>query len=499
MLHRASFVPTALVVLAACNNLTPGDTGSADETTNNPSTDSAGTTEANTPTTGNDQTTDGPTSQTTPPETETTNTTNTTDGDDTTIYEIQKGDISLDAVVTVKGVVVTSQMVLDGTKGAVFVEEPEGGEYSGIMLYLYDEVAAAWDAPVGSIVDITGTYGEFYDNSQLTVMAPADITVTGTGDVPAPVVIAAADVDNMTPDVAEKFEGVLVELDDVTVTNTADVGIGKFQVDDKALISDYFIYPDNSFNNQVGDHYVAIKGPVLYAFNEFQVCPRTLDDLDKDGGGDTDPGETTDTGNDTDTTGGDTEVTVYDLQQGKFQINDQITIDGVIATSGLTFKKDGFFVQEPGGGPFSGIYVYINMNVVDVKAGDELTITGTYDEFFDFSQIKVTSAADVVVTGSAPVPAPAVVKSSDIGTGGPLAEDYEGVLVQVNNVNVTAVVNMFGEFKVDNALLVDDLFIAKADWVNPAVNTKYTSIVGALAYGFDEFKLSPTKPADIKP
>ena len=55
-------------------------------------TDSAGTTEANTPTTGNDQTTDGPTSQTTPPETETTNTTNTTDGDDTTIYEIQKGE-----------------------------------------------------------------------------------------------------------------------------------------------------------------------------------------------------------------------------------------------------------------------------------------------------------------------------------------------------------------------------------------------------------------------
>ena len=52
---------------------------------------------------------------------------------------------------------------------------------------------------------------------------------------------------------------------------------------------------------------------------------------------------------------------------------------------------------------------------------------------------------------------------------------------------------------VDTKLRIDDLFIAKIDWVNPPVNTMYSSIVGPLAYGFDNFKISPTKPADIKP
>jgi predicted extracellular nuclease len=499
MLHRASFVPTALsvVVLAACGDLTPSNPNTGEDSTGTPATDSGGTTQDptnDTPPTSSEPTT---TTQTTP-DTDTANDT-TAGGDDTTIYEIQMGNIAAKSVVTVKGVVVTSQMKLDDGKGAVFVEEPEGGEYSGIQLFLYDEVAAAWDAPVGSIVDITGTYDEFYENSQLTIMAPGDLTVVGTGELPAPVVITAADVDNMTPAVAEKFEGVLVELDNVTVTNTTDVGIGKFQVDDAALISDYFIYPDNSFNAQVGQAYAAIRGPVLYAFDEFQVCPRTLDDLSTDGGGDTDTDTGETTAGDTDTTTGDDKVTIYDIQEGKFAINDVVTVEGVVATSGLTFKKDGFFVEDPAGGPHSGIYVYINMLAVNVKAGDELTITGTYDEFFDFSQIKVTNPADVVITGTAPIPAPAVVTSADVATGGPLAEDYEGVLIQVNNAKVTTVVDMFGEFIVDNSLRVDDLFIAKVDWVNPPVNTMYSSIVGPLAYGFDNFKISPTKPADIKP
>jgi hypothetical protein len=128
-----------------------------------------------------------------------------------------------------------------------------------------------------------------------------------------------------------------------------------------------------------------------------------------------------------------------------------------------------------------------------------LTITGAYDEFFNYSQIKVTNPADVVVTGTAPIPAPAVVAAADVATGGSLAENYEGVLIQVNDAKVTAAVNMFGEFKIEGDLLVDDLFIAKADWVNPMIGAVYTSITGPLAYSFDEFKLSPPKPADVKP
>jgi predicted extracellular nuclease len=174
---------------------------------------------------------------------------------------------------------------------------------------------------------------------------------------------------------------------------------------------------------------------------------------------------------------------------------DPVTVEGVIATSGLTFKKDGFFVQDPKGGEYSGIFVYINKGTV--VPGDVLTISGTYDEFFTYSEIKVAMAADVKKTGTAPVPAPAVVTSADVATGGAKAENYEGVLVQVKNAKVTTAVDMNQEFIVDTKLRVDDLFIEKANWVNPMVNDTFTSITGNLAYTFDNFKLAPRSPADL--
>jgi hypothetical protein len=53
------------------------------------------------------------------------------------------------------------------------------------------------------------------------------------------------------------------------------------------------------------------------------------------------------------------------------------------------------------------------------------------------------------------------------------------------------------EFIVDMKLRVDDLFIEKANWVNPMVNDTFTSITGNLAYTFDNFKLAPRSPADL--
>jgi hypothetical protein len=191
-------------------------------------------------------------------------------------------------------------------------------------------------------------------------MAVADFTVVGEGDLPPPALVASAAVATGSPD-AEQWEGVVVRLTDAEVTNTTDVGPGKFQVDDAAIISDYFIYPENSFNAQVGQVYAAITGPLLYSFNEFQVCPRTLSDLSDGGDTDTTDTETTDP-TDTDTSTGDDKVTIYDIQQGKFNLQDIVTVEGVVATSGLTFKKDGFFVQDPMGGEYSGIFVYINMS-----------------------------------------------------------------------------------------------------------------------------------------
>ena len=126
-----------------------------------------------------------------------------------------------------------------------------------------------------------------------------------------------------------------------------------------------------------------------------------------------------------------------------------------------------------------------------------LTISGAYDEFFEYTELKVAAAADIKKTGTAAVPDPEVVAAADIATGGAKAEAYEGVLVQVENAKVTAAVDMNGEFIVDGKLHVDDLFFAKLDWVAPKINDVFASISGPLAYGFDQFKISPRSPADL--
>src|SRR5690606_23077290 len=63
-------------------------------------------------------------------------------GGDTTIYMIQQGasdgTFADKTQVSIKGVVVTTPVNTED--GLAFVEEPMGGEWSGISLYMWDEV-----------------------------------------------------------------------------------------------------------------------------------------------------------------------------------------------------------------------------------------------------------------------------------------------------------------------------------------------------------------------
>src|SRR5690606_2253996 len=117
------------------------------------------------------------------------------DGDSSgaaTIYAIQQGEIGEGTIVTVEGRVVASPINQD--LGLVFVEEPDGGQYSGISLYLWSEVVMSTALSPGDVVDVTGEYTEYYGMSQLVVKNPGDVTVVGSAAVPGPDVVTAAAV-----------------------------------------------------------------------------------------------------------------------------------------------------------------------------------------------------------------------------------------------------------------------------------------------------------------
>ena len=188
--------------------------------------------------------------------------------------------------------------------------------------------------------------------------------------------------------------------------------------------------------------------------------PSDDDDNDDDASDDDD-----DTGDD-DT--GPADDTIYDVQLGLVAEDTIVDLGNVVVTTPVA--TSGFWISEPDAPiqpKHSGIYVYVPDPVVaaDLDAllgvGTAVDVTWRYSEYYDNSEITVEAAADVQVVGNGNIP-PVNVSACDVGTGGPLQESYEGVLVRVTNLLVTDEnpddPNDYGEFEVDGCLRVDDIF-----------------------------------------
>jgi hypothetical protein len=208
-------------------------------------------------------------------------------------------------------------------------------------------------------------------------------------------------------------------------------------------------------------------------------------------------------------TSGDDGVTVHDIQMGTIAEQTIVELSGVVVTSPVSISNKGdgtFYIAEPPGGEYSGIEVFVIPDVVTVltaedklpKPGDVLDLTAQYAEFYDNSQLILLYADDLDITGTGAVPEPANVAAADIATLGAKAESYEGCLVQVEGATVTTPVEQYGEFEVDDALIVDDLFFLPNPGPKPPVGTQFTALVGLLAYHFDESKLSPRACDDLQ-
>src|SRR5262245_40483970 len=150
-------------------------------------------------------------------------------GGDDTIFDIQSDSMPAGTAVTVKGVVVTAIDLYGEKKGGIYVEEPEGGAYSGVYVYLSG--AEAVDLEVGNLVDLDGFVKDEFswqggcegeeNPGSVTELSPAEgvtptVTKTGDGTVPDAEGLAPWDL-AASGDEAEKWEGVLVRFDGARV------------------------------------------------------------------------------------------------------------------------------------------------------------------------------------------------------------------------------------------------------------------------------------------
>jgi len=162
--------------------------------------------------------------------------------DDVRIQDIQSSAITAGTAVTVKGVIVTVIDTYGGKTGDFWVQEPGGGEFSGVHVY-GAELSDVGALAVGDLVDIEGAEKDEFaymgmngsggDTSgrSVTELKPVaggkmKVTKVSSGPVPAPQMVDALAIGMKATQAErdaewEKWEGVLIKLTNVSATSSA--------------------------------------------------------------------------------------------------------------------------------------------------------------------------------------------------------------------------------------------------------------------------------------
>ncbi|MEM1346929.1 MAG: lamin tail domain-containing protein [Myxococcota bacterium] len=160
----------------------------------------------------------------------------------------------------------------------------------------------------------------------------------------------------------------------------------------------------------------------------------------------------------------------------------------------------GGWVQESGGGPFSGVFFELassidpSTNPSYVPAvGDVVAIEGaTTENAGDPSSEDHTTLAAATLTPAPMMRAPAVsvVSSRTLSAN---AERWEGVLVQLNEAGVTSAPPS-EDYTLDDRILASDLLY---DGVTAAGCDVFASFTGVVHYSSGAYKLEPRDAADV--
>lgn len=205
-------------------------------------------------------------------------------------------------------------------------------------------------------------------------------------------------------------------------------------------------------------------------------------------------------------------------------LNQTVTVRGTVTSDSLDNLREGtnaplaIHIQD-GRGVFSGVRVVVNDFTTpagQIVRNDSVEVTGTVQESFTYTQIDARQAAGGSVTkiGTATTPITPLVLTTD--SLRLLSERFEGMLVQVNNVEVTRIGLTGQEFAIrqqgatsTNDYLVDDL----SGWafrggggstpINPSADTvrvgdRFGALRGIHFFSFGQYKLTPRRTGDFE-
>ncbi|MEN1728675.1 MAG: hypothetical protein AAGJ52_09565 [Pseudomonadota bacterium] len=180
-----------------------------------------------------------------------------------------------------------------------------------------------------------------------------------------------------------------------------------------------------------------------------------------------------------------------------------VQVDGVVtAAPGEIGSPATGVIQELGGGPYSGVRLVGNFSSVNAQRGDIIRVIGVVSDPFGNTQVSFNS--NIERLGTAPVPAPEVLSTSQfVPNNVPVSEQWEGVLIEFNNVTVTdenpdAPDNDFGEwlFTDGSAEALGDSFSTTLT-IDPVNGQMFNVIRGIGWFSFGDHKVQPRNDADF--
>jgi hypothetical protein len=161
--------------------------------------------------------------------------------------------------------------VLPGEYPDFWIQSTSGEPWTGI--FIYDQTI---EPDMGDSLTMTARVDEYYGLTEMKEVT--DFTFHSAGNMlPDPLVIATGDLAGGCNAGAEAYEGMLVEVRDVTVTQAAN-SYGEWYVDDgsgECQIDDYMYTSAPA----LGDTFGAILGIVHYAYGEYEIDPRDDGDI----------------------------------------------------------------------------------------------------------------------------------------------------------------------------------------------------------------------------
>jgi len=196
-------------------------------------------------------------------------------------------------------------------------------------------------------------------------------------------------------------------------------------------------------------------------------------------------------------------TTIRDIQyttaeNGDSPLNGQsVTVSAEVTAEPYAYGGRSFYIQDANE-PWSGINVFHSSLPADilVAEGDWITITGTVTEYYGKTEITDITALTVDSVAVFKMK-PQVVTTGELADSTGAAEQWEGVLVRVKNVDITNGDAGFGQWLIDDGsgeVMVDDV----ADYYFwPAEYDNCLSVTGPLDYTYSQFKIIPRLAFDI--